>query len=171
MIRKIVKYGDPVLETVCEPITEFNTPELDELVADMFETMYHAGGIGLAAPQIGLPKRLTVIDPTAGEDPDHQLVLINPELGAAEGEQIGEEGCLSIPGFREDVRRAFKIAVRTQDATGAWFETEGEELLARAILHENDHLNGILFFKHISRLKREIILRKIRKLRRNGEWD
>ena len=171
MIRKIVKYGDPVLETVCEPITEFNTPELDELVADMFETMYDAGGIGLAAPQIGLPKRLTVIDDTAGEEPDNKLVLINPEVTAAEGKQVGEEGCLSIPGFREDVIRACQVTVRAQDPKGEWFEAEGEELLARAIQHENDHLNGVLFLKHISRLKREIILRKIRKLRRNDEWD
>ncbi len=171
MIRKIIKYGDPVLETVCKPVTEFNTPELEELVADMFETMYHAGGIGLAAPQIGLSKRLTVIDVSAGEDQDRQLVLINPEIGESEGQQIGEEGCLSIPGFREDVKRAFKVGVRAQDAKGEWFETKGDELLARAILHENDHLNGILFLKHVSRLKREIILRKIRKLRRNGEWD
>ena len=171
MIRKIVKYGDPVLETVCEPVTEFNTPELEELVADLFETMYHAGGIGLAAPQIGLLKRLTVIDVTAGEDRDQQLVLINSEIGESAGEQIGEEGCLSIPGFREDVKRAHRVAVRAQDAKGEWFETEGDELLGRAILHENDHLNGVLFLKHISRLKREIILRKIRKLRRNGEWD
>ena len=171
MIRKIVKYGDPVLETVCEPITEFNTPELDELVADMFETMYDAGGIGLAAPQIGLPKRLTVIDPTAGEMPDNKLVLINPEITTVEGKQVGEEGCLSIPGFREDVERASQVTVRAQDPKGEWFEAEGEELLARAIQHENDHLNGVLFLKHISRLKREIILRKIRKLRRNDEWD
>lgn len=171
MIRKIVKYGDPVLETVCEPITEFNTPELDQLVADMFETMYDSGGVGLAAPQIGLPQRLTVIDATAGEEPDHRLVLINPKIITTEGQQVDEEGCLSIPGFRENVKRAYHLTVRAQDPAGEWFEAQGEDLRARAILHENDHLNGVLFFQHVSRLKREIILRKIRKLRRNGEWD
>ena len=171
MLRKIVKYGDPVLETVCDPVTEFDTPELEQLIDGMFETMYDAKGVGLAAPQIGLLKRLTVIDPTGGEEEGHQLVLINPEIVSTEGEQVGEEGCLSIPGFRENVKRAFTVNIRSQDEKGEWFEMTSEELLSRAILHENDHLNGILFLRHISRLKREIILRKIRKLKRNGEWD
>lgn len=171
MLRKIFKYGDPVLETVCDPVTEFDTPELEQLVDDMFETMYDANGVGLAAPQIGLLKRLTVIDPTGGEEEGHQLVLINPEIVSTEGEQVGEEGCLSIPGFRENVKRAFTVNIRSQDEKGEWFEMTSEELLSRAILHENDHLNGILFLRHISQLKREIILRKIRKLKRNGEWD
>ncbi len=171
MLRKIVKYGDPALETVCDPVAEFDTPELHQLIDDMFETTYEAKGVGLAAPQIGLLKRLTVIDPTGGEEEGHQLVLINPEIVSTEGDQVGEEGCLSIPGFRENVKRAFTVKVRSQDEKGEWFELTSEELLARVILHENDHLNGILFLKHISRLKREIILRKIRKLKRNGEWD
>ena len=171
MLRKIVKYGDPSLETVCDPVTEFDTPELEQLVDDMFETMYDAKGVGLAAPQIGLLKRLTVIDPSGGEEEGRQLVLINPEIVSTEGEQVGEEGCLSIPGFRENVKRAFTVNIRSQDEKGEWFEMTSEELLSRAILHENDHLNGILFLRHISRLKREIILRKIRKLKRNGEWD
>ena len=171
MLQKIFKYGDPVLETVCDPVTEFDTAELEQLVDDMFETMYDAKGVGLAAPQIGLLKRLTVIDPTGGEEEGHQLVLINPEIVSTEGEQVGEEGCLSIPGFRENVKRAFAVNIRSQDEKGEWFEMTSEELLSRAILHENDHLNGILFLRHISRLKREIILRKIRKLKRNGEWD
>lgn len=171
MIRKIVKYGDPVLETPCDPVEEFKTPELEKLIADMFETMYDAKGVGLAAPQIGLSKRLTVIDCSCGEDEDEKLVLINPRIVAAEGEQVGEEGCLSIPGFREDVKRPLRVKVHAQDTQGDWIEVEGEELVARAICHENDHLNGILFLQHISSLKRELIKRKIRKLRKKGEWD
>jgi peptide deformylase len=171
MIRKIVKYGDPVLETPCDPVEEFKTPELDRLIADMFETMYDAKGVGLAAPQIGLSKRLTVIDCSCGEDEDEKLVLIYPRIVAAEGEQVGEEGCLSIPGFREDVKRPLRVKVHAQDTQGDWIEVEGEDLLARAICHENDHLNGILFLQHISSLKRELIKRKIRKLRKKGEWD
>ena len=171
MIRKIVKYGDPVLETPSDPVTEFGTPELHQLIADMFETMHDATGVGLAAPQVGLSQRLTVIDCSAGEDEDEKLVLINPEITATEGEQVGEEGCLSVPGFREQVKRALVATARAQDVTGEWFEVTGEELLARAMLHEIDHLNGILFFQHVSRLKQEIIKRKIRRLRRKGEWD
>jgi peptide deformylase len=171
MILPIVKYGDPVLETRCDPVEEFNTPELNKLIDDMFETMYDAKGVGLAAPQVGVTKRLTVIDCSCDEDQDEQLVLINPRIVEAEGEQIGEEGCLSIPGFREDVKRPLQVKVQAQDAAGEWFEIEAEELLARAICHENDHLNGILFLQHISALKRELIKRKIRKLRKKGEWD
>ncbi len=171
MIRKIVKFGDPVLETPGDPVTEFDTPELHQLIADMFETMHDATGVGLAAPQVGLSQRLTVIDCSAGEDEDEKLVLINPEITATEGEQVGEEGCLSVPGFREQVKRALVATARAQDVKGEWFEVTGDELLARAMLHEIDHLNGILFFQHVSRLKQEIIKRKIRRLRRNGEWD
>ena len=171
MIRKIVQYGDPVLETPCDSVTEFDTPELRQLIADMFETMRDATGVGLAAPQTGLSQRLTVIDCSAGEDEDEKLVLINPEITSTEGEQIGEEGCLSVPGFREQVKRALKATARAQNVKGEWFEVTGEELLARAMLHEIDHLNGILFFQHVSRLKQEIIKRKIRRLRRKGEWD
>jgi peptide deformylase len=164
-------YGDPVLEQLCDPVEEFDTPELHQLVEDMFETMRDANGVGLAAPQIGITKRLTVIDCSAGEDPDEKLVLINPEILEKVGTQVGEEGCLSIPGFRGDVKRAQKVVVRAQDAKGETFEIEGEELLARAILHENDHLDGVLFLRHLTPLKRELIKRKIRKLRKKGEWD
>lgn len=173
MRRKIVKYGDPVLETVCDPVPEsdFGSPELRKLVDDMFQTMYEAQGVGLAAPQIGIPKRLTVIDCTGGEKSGERHVLINPEIVSEDGEQVGEEGCLSIPGFREKVARPARIRTRAQTPDGEWFELEADELLARAICHENDHLNGILFLKHLSRLKREIIRRKIRTLRKRGEWD
>ena len=171
MIRRIVKYGDPVLETLSEQVTEFDTPELRELVADMFETMYCAEGVGLAAPQVGLAQRLTVIDCSCGQEETQKLVLINPEIVSTEGEQIGEEGCLSIPGFREPVKRALRVTARAQDVKGEWFEVSGEELLARVILHENDHLNGVLFLEHLSPLKRQLIKRKIRNLRKKGEWD
>ncbi len=173
MVMKIVKYGDPVLEAPCDPVKpeEFGQPELKKLVDDMFDTMYAARGVGLAAPQVGLKKRLTVIDPSAGEDPAQRLVLINPEIVAKEGKITEEEGCLSIPGFREPVTRAMKTRVKAQNAEGQWFEAEGEDLLSRAIQHENDHLDGVLFIHRISPLKRDLIRRKIRKLQKAGEWD
>ncbi|WP_321475320.1 peptide deformylase [uncultured Paludibaculum sp.] len=171
MVLRIVKYGDPVLEQAAKPIAEFGTPELKQLVEDMFETMYANKGVGLAAPQVALSQRLTVIDPSAGEDPAARLVLINPEIIAKEGSQIGEEGCLSIPGFREDVKRFNKVRVRAQNVDGEAFEADGEELLARAMQHEIDHLNGVLFISHLSILKRDLIRRKIRKLAKAGEWD
>lgn len=171
MVLRIVKYGDPVLEQVAKPVAEFGTPELKQLVEDMFETMYANKGVGLAAPQVALSQRLTVIDPSAGEDPAQRLVLINPEIVAKEGTQIGEEGCLSIPGFREDVKRFNKVKVRARNVDGETFEADGEELLARAMQHEIDHLNGVLFLNHLSILKRDLIRRKIRKLVKAGEWD
>jgi peptide deformylase len=171
MVYKIVKYGNPVLEKPAEPVVEFNTPELKQLADDMFETMYAHKGIGLAAPQINLSRRITVIDTSAGDYPEDRLVLINPEIVKLEGKQVGEEGCLSIPGFREDVTRAMRAHVRFQGLDGAWREKTGEELLARAMQHEIDHLNGILFLKHLSALKRDLIRRKIRKLQKAGEWD
>lgn len=171
MVLRIVKYGDPVLESRAEPVTEFSTPELRQLVSDMFETMYANKGIGLAAPQVAVSRRLTVIDPSAGDDPQAKLVIINPEIVAKEGAQFGEEGCLSIPGFREDVRRAHKIRLRAQNVDGDFFEMEGDDLLARAVQHEIDHLNGVLFINHLSPLKRDLIRRKIRKLAKAGEWD
>lgn len=170
MILRIRKYGDPVLETPAEPVTEFSG-ELRQLAEDMFETMYANKGIGLAAPQVGVSKRLAVIDASAGEDPAAKLVLVNPVILVKEGVQIGEEGCLSIPGFREDVKRAYRVRVRAQNLEGSFFETEGEELLARVIQHEIDHLDGILFLQHLSLLKRDLIKRKIRKLVKAGEWD
>jgi peptide deformylase len=171
MVYPIVKYGNPVLETPAATITEFDTPELHDLVADMFESMYAARGVGLAATQIGISKRIAVIDSSAGEDEAKKLVLINPEIVKVEGSQNGEEGCLSIPGFREPVRRAARVTIRAQDVKGEWFETTGEELLARAFLHETDHLNGRLYISHVSTLKRDLIRRKIRKLQKAGEWS
>jgi len=171
MIYPIVKYGNPVLEKRGEDITEFDTPELHKLVEDMFESMYAAKGVGLAAPQIGVGKRLAVIDISTGEDPKQKIVLINPEIVKTEGSHKSEEGCLSLPTFREQVTRPLKVTVRAQDAQGKEFELTGDELLARAFLHETDHLNGKLYISHISALKRDLIRRKIRKLQKAGEWD
>jgi peptide deformylase len=171
MVRKILRYGEPVLEQVAEPVTDFNTPELNEIIQDMWETMYAAKGVGLAAPQIGLGQRISVIDISVGEDETKKLVIINPEITLSEGKQVGEEGCLSIPGFREPVARAHKVKVKAQNALGEAIELEGEELLARAMQHEIDHLNGKLFISHLSTLKRDIIRRKIKKMQKAGEWD
>jgi peptide deformylase len=171
MIYPIVKYGNPVLEKRGEDITEFDTPELHQLVEDMFESMYAAKGVGLAAPQIGVGKRLAVIDITTGEDPAQKIVLINPEIVKTEGSHKSEEGCLSLPTFREQVVRPLKVMVRARDAHGKEFEMVGDELLARAFLHETDHLNGKLYINHISALKRDLIRRKVRKLQKAGEWE
>jgi peptide deformylase len=169
MLLKIVKYPDPVLSQPGEPVTEFND-ELRCLVADMFETMYAAQGIGLAAPQVGISKRLTVIDLSLGKDPKDKLVLINPEVISSEGRLYEEEGCLSFPEIREKVVRAAKVRIRAQDEHGKWFEMDGEELLSRAMQHEIDHLDGVLFIFRMSPLKRNLNLRKIRKLQNEGKW-
>jgi peptide deformylase len=170
MVYPIVKYGQPVLEKKSAEITEFDTPDLHKLVEDMFESMYAAKGVGLAAPQIGIGKRVAVIDTTVGEDAGQKLVLINPEIIGKEGSQTGEEGCLSLPTFRETVTRAKKVTVRAFDPAGKAFEMTGEDLLARAFLHETDHLNGTLYISHISPLKRDLIRRKVRKLQKANEW-
>jgi len=170
MVYPIVKLGDPVLEREAETVTEFGTPELEKFLADMFESMYAAKGVGLAAPQIGIGKRIAVIDTSAGEDHGDRVVLINPEVISREGAQTSEEGCLSIPGFRENVTRHNKVIVRAQNAKGEWFEMTGEGLLARALLHETDHLDGTLYIMHVSPLKRDLIRRKIRKMQKLGEW-
>lgn len=170
MIYDIVKYGDPVLDNEAEDIIEFDTPDLHKLIEDMFESMYAAKGVGLAAPQIGIGRKIAVIDCSLGEKPEEKLVLINPKILRAEGKQTEEEGCLSVPGFRERVTRATKVAIQAQDARGETFEMTGEDLLARAFQHETDHLFGRLYISHISRLKRDLIRRKVRKLRKAGEW-
>jgi peptide deformylase len=168
-IHAIVKYPDPVLAKRGAPVTVFDAG-LKKLVAEMFESMYAAQGIGLAAPQIGLSQRLTVIDTSFQKDPKEKLVLINPEIVETQGKQFEEEGCLSLPDIREKVSRAARVRVKAQNENGEWFETEGTELLARAMQHEIDHLDGVLFIDRISRLKRELALRKIRKMQKNGEW-
>ncbi len=170
MIYPIVKLGDPVLEKKAEPVTEFDTPELHKLIEDMFETMYANRGVGLAAPQIGISRRIAVIDTSGGEGPPEQMVLINPEIIRVEGKQTSEEGCLSVPGFREPVRRGRKVTVRAQNVKGEYFEATGEDLLARAFEHEIDHLNGKLYLHRLSPLKRDLIRRKVKKLQKEGEW-
>jgi peptide deformylase len=169
MILKIVKYPEPILSQPGEPVTEFNA-ELRKLVADMFETTYASQGIGLAAPQVGASKRVTVIDLSMGKKPEDKLVLVNPEIISSEGRLYDEEGCLSFPDIREKVVRAAKVRVRAQDVHGKWFEMDGEELMARCLQHEIDHLDGILFLVRMSALKRNLNLRKIRKMQANGEW-
>lgn len=169
MILPIVKYPEPVLQKPGEPVTEFDS-ELRKFVADMFETMYASQGIGLAAQQVGVAKRVTVIDLSMGKDPAQKLVLVNPEVILREGKQYEEEGCLSFPEIREKISRAAKVRIRAQDENGKWFEMDGEELLARAFQHEIDHLDGVLFIFRMSALKRDLTLRKIRKLQREGTW-
>jgi peptide deformylase len=169
MIHPIVKYGDPVLETPTKPVENFDD-EFRKLTDDMFESMYAAQGVGLAAPQIGISLRVTVIDVTTGKNPEARLVCANPQIVHAEGEQHEEEGCLSLPGFRGRVLRPTYVTIRAQNASGEEFEMRGEGLLARAFCHEIDHLDGILFINHLSILKRDLIKRKIRKLRKAGEW-
>lgn len=171
MLHKIVKWGDPVLETPAEPVTNFGTEELRQLVEDMFETMYANKGVGLAAPQIGLSQRLAVVDASGGEDPSMRRVLINPAIRLREGRIVEEEGCLSIPGFRENVARAMTVAVESKDVDGNDVRFEAEDLMSRAFQHEIDHLDGILFLQHLSPLKRDLIKRKIRKLIKAGEWE
>lgn len=171
MIYPIVKYGHAVLEQPAETVTEFDTPELHKLLEDMFESMYAHHGVGLAAPQIGIGRRIAVIDPSAGEDPAQRIVLINPEVVKLDGGHSEEEGCLSLPGFREQVRRARRVTVQAQNAEGESFEITGDGLLARALQHEADHLRGRLFISHVSPLKRDLVRRKVRKLVKAGEWE
>ncbi len=168
-IHEVVKYPDPVLAKKGAPVTEFDA-KLKKLADEMFESMYAAQGIGLAAPQIAISKRLTVIDLSFNKKPEDRIVLVNPEIIEREGKQLEEEGCLSLPEIREKVSRAAWVKVRAQNVKGEWFEVEGEELLARALQHEIDHLDGVLFIDRISRLKRDLVLRKIKKLQKNGEW-
>ena len=169
MIHPIVKFGDEVLAKKAAALTVFDG-ELQKLIEDMFESMYAAQGVGLAAPQIGVSRHIAVIDITNGKDPKAKLVLINPEIIAIEGKQTEEEGCLSLPGIREKCKRPAKATVRALDRRGKEFTMTGEGLLARAFCHETDHLNGRLFISHLSSLKRELITRKIRKMMKNGEW-
>jgi len=168
-IHEVVKYPDPVLAKAGEKVTDFG-PETAQLVEEMFESMYAAQGIGLAAPQIGISKQITVIDTSFKERPEDKLVLINPEVIERQGKQNEEEGCLSLPDIREKVQRAAWVKVRAQDVNGKFFEVEGTELKSRALQHEIDHLHGILFLDRLSRLKREMVLRRIKKLIKNGEW-
>lgn len=168
-IHEVVKYPDPILSKPGKAVTVFDA-ETEQLVEEMFDSMYAAQGIGLAAPQIGISKRITVIDVSFKERPEDKLALINPVILDKTGKQVEEEGCLSLPEIREKVQRAAWVKVRAQNVKGETFEVEGEELLARALQHEIDHLDGILFIDHLSRLKRDLVQRRIKKLQKNGEW-
>jgi len=168
-ILTIVKYGDPVLEKMGAAVTKFDE-NLKNLADDMFATMYAAQGIGLAAPQIGHSKRFAVVDVSSGKSPEAKIALANPQVIHTEGEQREEEGCLSIPHIRGIVTRPLYVTVRAQNLQGEWFEIRGESLLARCMSHEIDHLDGILFIKYFSMLKRDLAKRRIRKMIKNGEW-
>ncbi len=170
MIRPIVLWGAEVLEKASEPVTNITDAEI-KLVQDMIETMYKAPGVGLAAPQVGISKRILVTDATGGEKKDHLFTIFNPEIVAAEGEQFEEEGCLSIPGFSAVVARPKKIVLRGLDAKGKEIIIEGSDLLARAFSHEMDHLDGKFFLDHLSFIKRDMIKRRIKKLIRQGKWE
>lgn len=170
MIRDVVLYPDRCLETPCDPVTEFDTPGLHQLVADLFETMYFHEGLGLAAPQIRVMKQVAVIDPSSGGDPGKKIVLINPRIAEAQGTQCNEEGCLSFPDFVERITRSMSVIVDARESTGAAIHLQCDGLLSRALQHEIDHLNGILFLRHMSSLKRELIRRKIRKMLHAGDW-
>ena len=162
-IKPIVDYPAAVLLEPGEPVTNFDS-DLERLTRDMFETMYDARGVGLAAQQIGLPLRLFVMDCDG-----IKLVAANPEIISAEGEQDGEEGCLSVGAIHADLKRAAKVKLRAQDVTGKFFEKEVTGLAARCFLHETDHNDGILFIRRLSPLKRDLVVRKFRKLRKNAE--
>lgn len=169
MILDIVKYGDPVLTQRANEVTEFDE-NLRKLVDDMFETMYGAPGVGLAAPQIGLLKRLFVMDCSSGRNKKQKVVLINPVIETEEGEQVGEEGCLSFPGIFVSVTRPQRVVVRAQDTDGSSFTLDIMDLEARCVAHETDHLDGELFIEYLSPLKRDLTKRKIRKRIKQGDW-
>ena len=168
-LRSIVKYPEPVLHTRAQEVSTIDS-EVHRLVADMIETMHAAPGVGLAANQVGILLRVAVVDLSVGQDPAALVVLINPRVQSTEGQQVDEEGCLSIPGITEMVPRPLRVEVEALDLNGKPFRIRGEGLMARALLHEIDHLNGVLFLERLSPLKRRLLRKKIQKLIRDGEW-
>jgi len=169
MIRPIIRYGEPLLHRRAEPVAEV-AADVQALIDDMVQTMYAAPGIGLAAPQVGVPLRLFVVDLSLGHRPDDLIVMVNPEFVAREGMQLEEEGCLSVPGFNSTVARPMRVVLRGWDREGAEHVREGSGLLARAFQHEMDHLDGRLFVDRLRGIKRDHIVRKVQKLRRTGRW-
>jgi peptide deformylase len=169
MLRPIVRFGSHVLQKPAASVTDFGA-DLHRLIDDMVDTMYAAPGIGLAATQIGVPLRVCVIDLSVGKRGGELHVLVNPEFVEREGMQLEEEGCLSVPGFTATVARPLRAIVRSLDRHGAERTVEGNGLLARALQHEIDHLDGVLFLDRLRGIKREMIVRKIRKLQRTGKW-
>ena len=169
-LLKIVNYPKPVLLAVGKPVEEFDD-KLKRFVADMFETMYKAKGVGLAAPQVDVSSRIFVMDCSGGEDASQKIAAINPEVIYTEGEQTGDEGCLSFPGIYVPITRNQRAILRAQDTDGNWFELDGRELEARCILHETDHCDGIVFLDRMTVLKRELAKRKIKQLQKTGKWE
>ena len=169
MIRPILKYGDTPLHDQARPVGDL-TPQIERLIDDMIETMYAAPGIGLAAPQVGVALRIFVIDLSLGRDPAGPLVMINPEVVERDGVQLEEEGCLSMPGFNATVVRPSRVIVKGLDREGSEQQREGTGLLARALQHEIDHLDGTLFVDRLRGIKRDLIVKRIRKLMRSGKW-
>jgi peptide deformylase len=168
-VRPILIYGDPRLEAQNDPVTEFGSV-LDSMLEDLFEAGWRAPGLGVAAPQIGLNIRLATIDLSVGKDPSMRMVLANPEIVSAEGRIPVEEGCLSFPGLFTTIPRPRQLRVRAQDRDGEWWETEADGLLAQAVCHEVDHLNGVLLVHHLRGLKRQMFMRRIAKMRKSGVW-
>ncbi len=168
-LLKIVHYPEPVLLEVGKPIEAFDD-QLKKLVENMFETMYEAKGVGLAAPQVAVSNRLFVMDCSGGEDASQKIALVNPEIIHVEGEQIGDEGCLSFPGLYQKVQRNLRTIVRYQNINGEFQELDGTDLTARCVLHETDHCDGIVFLDRMTVLKREMAKRKIKKLQKTGKW-
>ena len=169
-LLKIVHYPEPVLLTVGKPVTEFDE-NLKRMVEDMFETMYSAKGVGLAAPQVAVSQRLFVMDCSGGETDSEKIALINPNIIHVEGEQYGDEGCLSFPGLYQKVQRSLRVIVRAQDVDGNEFELDIEDLPARCVLHETDHCDGIVFLDRMTALKRQLAKQKIKRLQKTGKWD
>jgi peptide deformylase len=169
VIRPILKYGDSILHDPARPVATV-TADIAQIIDDMIETMYAAPGVGLAAPQIGVPLRIFVVDISVGRDPSGLLVFVNPEIVERDGMQLEEEGCLSIPGFEATVVRPSRIVLRGLDRNGVEHRHEGTVLLARAFQHEMDHLDGMLFVDRLRGIKRDLIVRRIRKLTRAGKW-
>ena len=169
---KIVHYPEPVLLTVAKPVLEDEfTDDFGRLIGDMFETMYHAGGVGLAASQVGISKRFFVMDVPDEEGKPNKLSFINPEIVRVEGEQIGDEGCLSFPGLYQCIQRDMRVIVRARDVKGEQFEMDLDKLAARCVLHETDHCDGIVFLDRMTVLKREMAKRKIKRMQKTGKWE
>ena len=169
MIRPILKYGDSLLHDKARAVDAV-TPDIERLIDDMIETMYAAPGVGLAATQVGVLLRIFVVDISVGRDPNGLTVLVNPEFVERDGVQLEEEGCLSVPGFNATVMRPMRAVVKGLDRHGEAYQHEGQGLLARAFQHEMDHLDGLLFLDRVRGIKRDLIVKKIRKLTRAGKW-
>ena len=164
-VRPVLTWGDPRLKVNSSDVGDW-TPELDQLVADLFETTYAEEGVGIAAPQVGVNLNIAVVDTSCGADPSARVLLINPEILRGEGSQIGPEGCLSIPGIHEVLERPKKVWVKNRLPDGTWVELEGEDLLARAFCHETDHLRGRLFVEYFGPVKRQVLQRRYAKQRK-----